>query len=61
MDKELIEKFAGKKIKIILKSNLRYTGSILNSYSTSFEFNDRFIGVLGILYEDVERVEEVGE
>ncbi len=47
-----------KKIRITLKNNFRYTGKIIKLFTDSFQFDDRFEGVITIPYEEIRLITE---
>ena len=60
MKKEELEYYLqnNKKIRITLKNNFRYTGKIIKLFTDSFQFDDRFEGVITIPYEEIRLITE---
>ncbi len=58
MKKEELAFYLNKKIKIILKNNFKYVGSIDKLSDDSLRFSDRFEGIITIPYEEIRLVTE---
>jgi len=61
MDKEALQIFLNKRIKILLENRITYTGSIKEIYSTSLIFIDKFGVEIAIPFERIERVMEIND
>lgn len=61
MDREVLEKFLKKKVIIYLENRIHYTGVIVEIYSTSLLFVDKYGAEIAIPYERIERVMEINE
>jgi len=61
MDREALQIFLNKRIKILLENRITYTGTIKEIYSTSLIFLDKFGVEIAIPFERIERVMETND
>ena len=61
MNKEELKYYKenNKRIVVILKNNFRYTGKIYNLFDNSFQFEDRYEGMITIPYEEIRVITEL--
>ena len=58
MNKDELEEFKNKNIKIILKDDYHYNGNIISLSEDTLKFNDRYVGTVLILFENIKLVRQ---
>lgn len=58
MQKEYLEEFKGKNVRIVLKNNYLYNGEIISLSEDSLKFRDKFDAVVLISLDNIKFVKE---
>ncbi len=58
MDKEHLQEFEGKEIKLVLKGNFQYNGKIVDIAGDSLKFKDKFGDIVLISLDNIKFVRE---